>query len=108
SALPFVARGKQNKKRRTTSEDELTARTQKSRRLRDPKLGIAPNRSPKLRQDEVEGGIGKTHMLGVFLEKFEAEPELVIQPTRGLQLSWRDVNTNDAPRTTLLQPQADV
>ena len=88
-------------------EREAPARAEEARRLRDPAVGIAPDRRAVLADGEVEAGVGEGGALGVAQMEGELEAELPLQATRRLELGRRVVDA-DGMRPASRQPGRDV
>ena len=71
---------------------------QQPRRLRDPAVGVAPDRGAVLRDGEVEARVRQRHVLGARLDQRELEPELLLHRAGGLELGRRDVDADRPAR----------
>ena len=104
---PSSARA-EDRERRVAQEDELAARPEQPRRLRDPAVGVAPDRRAVLGERDVERRIRQRHVLRVRLEQRELDARSPAAARRAVvELCGRDVDA-DRPRTAASQPGGEV
>ena len=88
-------------------EDEPPVRAQQPRRLRNPAVGIAPDRGAVLGEREVEARVRQRRLLRVRLDEREVEPVLRLHRPRDLELARRQVDGH-RPRPEPGEPRRPV
>ena len=103
----ILVRRRQHREIRTTEEHQLPTRAQDPRRLGDPTVGIAPDRGAVLRDRQVEAPVTERRPLGVGVDQWEADPELVLEHPSGRELP-RGVVEPDRAGAATREPGRDV
>src|SRR5207249_5661068 len=63
---------------RIAEEDQAPARSEQSRRLRNPAIRVGPERGSVLGVDDVERRIGKRHVLADRFDQWKLDPGLLL------------------------------
>ena len=93
--------------RRVPQEDQPPTRPQQARRLRDPAVGVGPDRRAVLGQGEVERGVRQRDVLPHCLDERKLEPELLLHGARRRKLCGRRIDAH-GPRAALREPGREV
>src|SRR5262245_11042867 len=88
-------------------ENELSARTQDTGRLRDPSIWVSPQARAVLGDREVEARIGIRDPLGIAVDQSKLESVLALEPARRRKLGGRVVDPDHA-RPAAGEPRRDV